>query len=90
MSKSFTPGPWGVDTVDAHIVVASVYPYEVKAFSEEGDEWADAQLIAAAPIMFELLIAAHNRLVELGEAEANDLLLPRIREALAKATGGDE
>ncbi len=48
---------------------------------------SDASLISAAPDMFGLLISAHKRLVELGEGESNDLLLPRIEAALLKARG---
>lgn len=100
MSAKHTPGPWKVITErsanDAFVFeIAEVSSYRVipdraDTFSEEGDAFADARLIAAAPELLEalqeVLPMLENLLMIRGDPEPGSIGY-RARAAIAKATG---
>lgn len=87
MKPKYTAGPWSIETTeDSHFILSedSAQIAYLDAVGPYSSSVPNARLIAACPDMFEALVDAYKRLVELGEAESNDLLLPRIKQILTK------
>lgn len=86
MEPKFTPGPWGAmvkmegcTAIGANTLIARVYS---TAFKDLENERANANLISAAPDMYDALFSAAEQL------ERNGVAVPDSwKAALAKARG---
>lgn len=91
MSKTkFTPGPWeAFNRHTCQFIYAKGYERAIcqvdsysKGFGPDRDERdANARMIAAAPELYDALIAADGLLRDLGHS------LPQVKAAIAKARG---
>ena len=85
MKTSFTPAPWFIEQVEP-LVCSWTFNFEKmnnKGFVSSDEFIANANLIAAAPEMYELLTECAHEL----ELHGNDKLSQEINELLAKARG---
>lgn len=92
MSKTkHTPGPWKYEseTKTIRAAVPNYWLASMNSFDGAVDNEANARLIAAAP---ELLVLMHEveEYLAATSANVNDPLWERVKEAIAKATGGAE
>ncbi|WP_199265739.1 hypothetical protein [Alcaligenes faecalis] len=97
MKHKHTPGPWGNHLVDDTVVVIPRRPLpqqvSVLGHSEvaDGEDYANARLIAAAPELLKCLIELEEaaRQVQAKEMDRHSIDVERrnARAAIAKATG---
>lgn len=84
METNNTPGPWFVDMESRTATVRSATGRAI-ARCYQGDD--DARFVAAAPDLFNALLIAEAALAAYSGGESSDL--DTIRDAIAKATGGN-
>lgn len=93
MSTKHTPGPWLLHPCDEALVTINRRPFpqhmSVLGHSQVADaeDYANAQLIAAAPELLEACQAAWNCIAELTPTQARVEVAQLLQGAVEKATG---
>jgi hypothetical protein len=93
MMTTYTPGPWRLFTAftDPEIVTDRKSAHETESlvqFRGQPNALANARLMAAAPELLEALELAETAVEYYHDHEGAGITLKAVRDAIAKATGG--
>lgn len=91
----FTPGPWSlnskvktaINSESKHVAMVNYFESMTKSMLTDDEHTANANLIAAAPEMYQALELCINAMPIAGDSEKQDYARITAIDALAKARG---
>jgi hypothetical protein len=86
----FTPGPWRANRTSVRALKRTVADCEfadVSPLRVHPEDMANARLIAAAPDLYEALVAITDQMELVGDARKDAPFIETARAAIAKAEG---